>query len=82
MATTYGVDESPRLKKHRAILRTFIKELCEHPDAQGVFDEPVDPVKHECPNYFDVIKHPMDLSTMDKKLLNTDCNNPLNFFDS
>ena len=32
------------------------------------FLKPVDPIVLEIPDYFDVIKHPMDLSTIEKKL--------------
>ncbi|KAF8446983.1 Bromodomain-containing protein [Kalaharituber pfeilii] len=32
------------------------------------FLQPVDPVKLNIPTYFDTVKHPMDLSTMEKKL--------------
>lgn len=35
-----------------------------------IFHEPVDPVKLNIPDYFDVVKHPMDLSTIKKKLSN------------
>ena len=31
------------------------------------FSKPVNPVAAKCPDYFDVIKHPMDLGTMQKK---------------
>ena len=30
-----------------------------------LFVEPVDVVQMECPTYYDVIKHPMDLQTME-----------------
>jgi hypothetical protein len=33
-----------------------------------MFSEPVDPIADECPDYFDVIKFPMDLSTIQRKL--------------
>lgn len=35
------------------------KRLLNHP-AGIFFREPVDPVRHECPNYFDVIKVCLD----------------------
>lgn len=37
-------------------------------DKAFVFNEPVDPVKHGCPNYNEVIKQPMDLGTIKQKL--------------
>ncbi|KAJ1968606.1 hypothetical protein IWQ62_001146 [Dispira parvispora] len=33
-----------------------------------LFLQPVDPVRDGCPNYFDVIKHPMDLGTIEQRL--------------
>jgi len=32
------------------------------------FNQPVDHIVHQCPDYFEVIKHPMDLSTVQHKL--------------
>lgn len=32
-----------------------------------IFEEPVDPVKLGLPDYFDVIKHPMDLGTVRRR---------------
>jgi hypothetical protein len=43
-------------------------EALKHRDNKQWFQVPVDPVKHGCPTYFDVIKHPMDLSTITEKL--------------
>lgn len=37
-------------------------------DTAFVFNEPVDPVKHGCLNYPEVIKQPMDLGTIKRKL--------------
>jgi len=34
----------------------------------AVFRKPVDPVALNIPSYFSIIKHPMDLSTVEKKL--------------
>ncbi|KAH0838598.1 Bromodomain-containing protein [Lanmaoa asiatica] len=45
------------------------------------FYEPVDPVKLEIPAYFKIIKKPMDLSTMRKKLENHEYPNASKFFD-
>jgi bromodomain-containing factor 1 len=38
------------------------------------FQKPVDPVAMNLPTYFTVIKHPMDLSTMEQKLKNREYN--------
>lgn len=35
-----------------------------------IFHEPVDPIKLNIPDYFDVVKHPMDFGTIKKKLNN------------
>jgi hypothetical protein len=34
----------------------------------GSFKDPVDPVMHNAPNYFDVVKKPMDLKTIKSKM--------------
>jgi len=47
-----------------AVTRSFLSN-----QAAAAFREPVDPVKHHCPTYFDVIKAPMDLSTVLRRLL-------------
>jgi transcription initiation factor TFIID subunit 2 len=47
--------------------KTIIRKMMENP--QGVwFRIPVDPIAVGAPTYLDEIKHPMDLSTMSKKL--------------
>jgi hypothetical protein len=33
-----------------------------------MFRHPIDPVLDQCPDYFSVVKHPMDLSTIQRKL--------------
>lgn len=45
----------------------ILDELLNHPISR-VFSEPVDPVADEAPDYFDIIKTPMDFSTVRKKL--------------
>jgi hypothetical protein len=45
------------------------------------FHEPVDPVKLEIPNYFQVVKTPMDLSTAKKKLQNNMYDSPRQFLE-
>lgn len=43
------------------------------------FLEPVDPVLLNIPTYFDVIAHPMDLSTMSSKLTKNEYNDPVDY---
>jgi bromodomain-containing factor 1 len=63
----------PKSKKHATELR-FCKELLvevqkpKHYSITNPFMIPVDPVALNIPNYFTVIKRPMDISTVAKKL--------------
>ncbi|CAL1694239.1 unnamed protein product [Somion occarium] len=47
--------------------QSALKKLQTHKRA-AIFLQPVDPVRDRAPNYFDVIKNPMDLSTVNAKL--------------
>ncbi|KAG6911349.1 hypothetical protein DXG01_001020 [Tephrocybe rancida] len=49
------------------VCRNALKKLKANKSA-FVFNQPVDPIRDHAPNYFDVIKDPMDLSTMGAKL--------------
>ncbi|KAL0580698.1 hypothetical protein V5O48_001339 [Marasmius crinis-equi] len=49
------------------VCRNALKKLKGHKNARW-FLKPVDPIRDQAPNYFDVIKNPMDLSTMSAKL--------------
>ncbi|QRV80287.1 bromodomain associated protein [Ceratobasidium sp. AG-Ba] len=49
--------------------RAVLNAINRNPHA-NLFRLPVDPVRDQAPNYFDVIKNPMDLSTMKAKLDN------------
>ncbi|KAF8446270.1 hypothetical protein L210DRAFT_3619972 [Boletus edulis BED1] len=67
-------------------LRFCVKLLAElqrkqHWTVAHPFYEPVDPVKLEIPTYSRIIKKPMDLSTMRKKLENREYLNASKFFD-
>ena len=53
------------LKKCKNIINALKKHKCAVP-----FLRPVDPVQLNCLDYFDIIKEPMDLSTVEKKLRN------------
>lgn len=54
-------------KEHAKFIQSVLRHMVKLKDA-SIFLEPVDPVKLQIPTYFDVVKRPMDLSTMDKKL--------------
>ncbi|KAJ6541894.1 hypothetical protein B0H19DRAFT_1175115 [Mycena capillaripes] len=47
--------------------RSALKKLLGHKHAK-IFQYPVDPIRDHAPNYFSVIKDPMDLQTMSHKL--------------
>ncbi|GBG24663.1 Histone acetyltransferase HAC5 [Hondaea fermentalgiana] len=49
-------------------LTLLLRRLYEHKMNRGIFNNPVDPVALQLPTYFDVVKSPMDLGTMRKKL--------------
>ncbi|EJK73057.1 hypothetical protein THAOC_05344, partial [Thalassiosira oceanica] len=50
-----------------ALCESILAYLRRHPKA-GPFLEPVDPVALNLPDYFDVIKRPMDISTVARRL--------------
>ncbi|KAK6127611.1 hypothetical protein DH2020_038649 [Rehmannia glutinosa] len=57
---------------------TLLTRLMAHQHG-WIFNEPVDVVKHNIPDYFNVIKHPMDLGTVKSKLLSNQYSNPIDF---
>lgn len=71
MGVTYTVQQSDYEEDSAAFqeCRAILTYLRRHPKA-GAFLEPVDPVALNVPNYFDVVKNPMDVSTVAKKLEN------------
>ncbi|CAN6674517.1 bromodomain-containing factor 1 [Trichomonascus vanleenenianus] len=75
----YG-DLRPRKKKFQAELKfcgQVLRELMskKHEAYSYPFLQPVDPVAFNCPNYFDIIKKPMDLSTVQQKYNNNQYEN-------
>lgn len=56
----------------------LLKKLMSH-EFGWVFNSPVDPVNLNLPDYFDVIKNPMDLGTVKKKLSSSVYTSPLDF---
>ncbi|KAK4414163.1 Transcription factor GTE10 [Sesamum alatum] len=57
---------------------TLLSRLMAHQHA-WIFNTPVDIVKHNIPDYFNVIKHPMDLGTVKSKLLSNQYSSPMEF---
>ncbi|KAL9156258.1 hypothetical protein ABFS82_09G063600 [Erythranthe guttata] len=57
---------------------TLLSRLMTHQHA-WIFNEPVDIVKHNVPDYFNVIKHPMDLGTIKRKLTSRQYSDPMGF---
>lgn len=49
----------------------LLKQLMSHP-AGWVFNQPVDPIKLQIPDYYQIISHPMDLGTVKIKLNNNE----------
>ncbi|CAG8736597.1 13906_t:CDS:1, partial [Acaulospora morrowiae] len=56
-------------REHYKYCYASLKVLKRHPSVFP-FLEPVDPVKYGIPDYYDIIKKPMDLSTVERKLSN------------
>ncbi|AOA61789.1 Protein involved in transcription initiation at TATA-containing promoters [Komagataella phaffii CBS 7435] len=73
-------DIRPRKKKYVQELRfcnQVMKELMskKHQNYSFPFLQPVDPVALDCPTYFDIVKEPMDLGTIQAKLANSEYEN-------
>ncbi|CAO2152948.1 unnamed protein product [Urochloa humidicola] len=58
--------ESMNTSKTR-LCGSILRKLMDHKSG-WLFNKPVDPVLYQIPDYFDVIRHPMDLGTVKKKL--------------
>ncbi|KAH7836857.1 hypothetical protein Vadar_006524 [Vaccinium darrowii] len=58
-------DSASNQKSWTAFMRSLLKAMNDHPDAWP-FKEPVD--AREVPDYYDIIKDPMDLKTMSKRV--------------
>ncbi|WBW74600.1 Swr1 complex bromodomain subunit Bdf1 [Schizosaccharomyces osmophilus] len=67
------VEGKPKRRKNNSQMRyctTILKEIYKRQYEPFVFPfyQPVDPVACDCPDYFEVVKYPMDLSTVQAKL--------------
>ncbi|WFD44718.1 hypothetical protein MPSI1_003388 [Malassezia psittaci] len=63
-----GESEQPiHPKKCRAVLQSIMKTK-----EAAIFLQPIDPIRDGAPTYYDEIKHPMDLSTIQRKLQNSE----------
>ncbi|KAL7250866.1 hypothetical protein ACSBR1_012810 [Camellia fascicularis] len=60
-----SVDSASRHKNLTLFMRSLLKAMHDHPDAWP-FKEPVD--ARDVPDYYDIIKDPMDLKTMSKRV--------------
>ena len=71
-ASSAGVPEISHKKTNQLIyLETNLFKALWRCKEAWPFKAPVDPVKLNLPDYFDIVKHPMDLSTIQKKMKNT-----------
>ncbi|KAG4088413.1 hypothetical protein H8356DRAFT_1085519 [Neocallimastix lanati (nom. inval.)] len=66
--------------EHIKICTSIVKNLKRHNDS-GPFLKPVDPVALGIPDYFTIIHHPMDISTIEKKLKSSSYKNIDEFID-
>jgi Bromodomain/PHD-finger len=66
-ALNKGLQLPPQTVKTKCLDVLKLLQLHQH---SWVFNSPVDPVELGLPDYFEVIKHPMDLGTIRKKLEN------------
>lgn len=55
--------------KFSFLLKQVVCKLCQHENA-WLFIQPTNPKQMKIPNYYEIIKHPMDLSTVKKRLKN------------
>ncbi|KAK9689246.1 hypothetical protein RND81_09G046100 [Saponaria officinalis] len=72
------VDDGPTPLPDKKLLELILDKL-QKKDTYGVYSEPVDP--EELPDYHEVIEHPMDFSTVRKKLA-VGCYSTLEEFES
>eukprot|EP00584_Thalassiosira_punctigera_P010790 CAMPEP_0172546888 /NCGR_PEP_ID=MMETSP1067-20121228/16548_1 /TAXON_ID=265564 ORGANISM="Thalassiosira punctigera, Strain Tpunct2005C2" /NCGR_SAMPLE_ID=MMETSP1067 /ASSEMBLY_ACC=CAM_ASM_000444 /LENGTH=1456 /DNA_ID=CAMNT_0013333883 /DNA_START=150 /DNA_END=4520 /DNA_ORIENTATION=- len=71
-------DPQAQMDRFMEKCRQILKELQEN-DVQKIFAQPVDPISLGIPTYFDVIKNPMDLGTIQTKMDHNEIDSPEEF---
>lgn len=66
------------MNRCKKLLHNF-RTAKEHRDYTHFFKYPVDIVAYQCPDYYDIIKNPMDLSTMQIKMDKGEYKTPMDF---
>ena len=69
-----GTKSRSRKEEVEKVLTTFLIRLKMH-KSSWPFRMPVDPVTQAVPNYFEIVKEPMDLKTIDRKIKSSTYNN-------
>ena len=80
MANEITDDDIKNCDSWEKIAKKLLNQLWKVKDAEW-FHKPVDPVELNIPDYFNIIKHPMDFSTIKKKLNNYTYTNLKEFCD-
>lgn len=59
---------SLRTEHIQKLARPIVLKFYTHPRNFNIFNEPVDPIVHNLPHYFEIVKSPMDLGTIKCRL--------------
>ena len=62
-----GVVTTKSMQDVKSLCLTIVDNLLKHPSGR-IFAQPVDPVMYNLTDYFDIVKNPMDLGTIRKRL--------------
>ncbi len=65
--TPQYIDSAPIYEQWDKAAKRLLNKLWKHKSA-WIFHEPVDPERHQIPDYFNFVKNPMDLGTVKSKL--------------
>lgn len=72
---------SLRTEYIQKLARPIVLKFYTHPRNFNIFNEPVDPILHNLPHYFECIKNPMDLGTIKCRLNSSYYENLSHCFD-